>query len=271
MERRLAILQKNSRSKRDGFESEPLQHVDDEASPMDTTPTPTRMRRAHRDVVLASSEKHSRSRSNSHDHVSRTGRSSRVSSQSGTPAPQDTPESAGSAKRTSKRKPSDNIALETASKRKRSKQTEIRTQYEYAGLNLPLPHQHNDGYVLRPALDRLSNHTGGRGTRGNSNDLASSVASPSASGYSGSEDKGIVVNGVVDLILVPSWRASPRRASAGEEGEPCEVHRGGWVGVPTYGVCMYVASLCPTCNIQPVEVSELLRPIKVSLDHEHCL
>ena len=213
MERRLAILQK--RSKHDTSESEAFQNTENSEVVVSTPRI-----RTHRDVV-ADSETYSRSRSNSHDRVGRAGRHSRISSKSGTPVPQDLqePPSGGSGKRSAKRKLSDNIGLETVTRKRRSRQNDMRTMYEYSGLNLL---NQVDGYVLPPSsLDRLSHHW----KRTNNGDLANSVASPSASGgHSGGSEKALT-NGVVNAtILVPSWRASLVRSFQEEgEGEVCEV------------------------------------------------
>lgn len=212
MERRLAILQKH-RSKHDMSDSEPLQQHAENTSLLNDTPTSTPRIRTHRDAVV-NSEKYSRSRSNSHDRIGRTGRSSRVSSQSGTPTPQDVHESGGSStKRNAKRK-LDDVGVEVITKKRRPRQNDMRTRLEYTGLNLPLPHQHCDGYIT---LDRLDKGE----SRRDSNDLVNSVASSSISGYSGMEDKA-VLNGAENAILVPSWRTSSLIKPGMGEDEGCD-------------------------------------------------
>lgn len=221
MERRLAILQKRSHSKYDISESESPQHlatntsfvVDHSGSLLDaavaTVSTPRA--RTHRDSVVRSSEKHFRSRSNSNDHISRTGRSSRVSSHAGTPTPQDDLPIGFLGKRNAKRKLNNSVGLETTSKKKKTKQNEIQTTVEYTGLELPIPHlsrDWNEGGCVPPQVnDRFfANHLGG-GSRRSSKDLPNSVPSPSASGHSGDDGKE-AVNGNEETIVVPLWRTN---------------------------------------------------------------
>ena len=229
MERRLAISQRNSKASRyDTGEFDPANNLsanENSASLLDSVAsslTP-RMRR-HRDSV-AGSDKHERSRSSSKDRVCKTGRSSRVSSHSGTPIPAELNESSLTAvgKRNAKRKLSENLPVESSSRKKRPKQVEIRTRVEYEGLNLPpprTPRDWGDGGCLpcgeRPTAAATStNHF--VNSRQNSADLANSVPSPcmSSSGHSGevssSEGKAAVLNGTdatsaTTTILVPSWR-----------------------------------------------------------------
>lgn len=186
---------------------------------MDTSSTPrTRPHRGtYRDSV-ASAEKYSRSRSNSHDRVGRTSRSSRISN-SGTPTPQDPQESVGvgggSAKRNAKRKLSDNIGGEGL-KKKKVKQAEIHTRVQYTGLDLPVPPLH-DGCAMLAGCGSFSNHDG---SRRNSNELGSSVGSV----CSGNGESAVLSNGTssVNTILVPSWRIFVIRASVDDDAE-CEV------------------------------------------------
>ena len=212
MERRLAILQK--RSKQDQPDTEPLQQNTENTSLTETTAAPKI--RTHRDSVV-NSEKHFRNRSHSQDHVNRTGRSSRVSSRSGTPVLQDVYEPSGgssSAKRNTKRKLSGDSGLEGVAKKRRSRQNEMRTRVEYTGLDLP---QQYDGCT---GLDRLTNHSGS----GSNAELANSVASSSVSGCSGTDEKAAVMNGTLNTtILVPSWRTytAPGKAGNVEGGEVC--------------------------------------------------
>lgn len=200
---------------------------------MDTSSTPrTRPHRGtHRDSV-ASAEKYSRSRSNSHDRIGRTSRSSRISN-SGTPTPQDPLEyvGGGSVKRNAKRKLSDNITLgggETLTlKRKKIKQAEIRTRLQYTGLNLPVPPPHQDhgcGAVLAGCggLGTFSNHQHHDESRRNSSDLSGSVGSE----YSGNGESGRMSNGtsVNTTIVVPSWRTFLVGVGV-DDAEECEVGR----------------------------------------------
>lgn len=132
--------------------------------------------------------------------------------------PQDVYEpSGGSTKKNNKRKLSGDVGLEGVTKKRRSRQNEIRTRFEYSGLELP---QHYDGGT---GLDRLANHSGG----GGSAELTNSVASSSVSGCSGMEAS--VMNGTLNTttILVPSWRTCAVSGKAGsvEGGDQCEVCR----------------------------------------------
>ena len=161
---------------------------------------------------MASAEKYSRSRSNSHDRVGRTSRSSRVSN-SGTPTPQDPPDSVcgGSVKRNAKRKLSDNIGGGETLKKKKVKQAETRTRLQYTGLNLPVPPQHDNGCAV---LTAFANHDE---SRRNSSDLGGSVGSV----CSGNGER--MSNGTaMDTILVPSWRTFMVRESMDDATE-CEV------------------------------------------------
>lgn len=219
MERRLAILQKHSRSRYDTADSDSPHNLsagENNALYDSVASSLTPRMRVHRDSVINSE---TRSRSNSNDHVSRTGRSSRVSSHSSTPIPQDMPESAnsGSTKRNAKRKLSENLTIETSSKKRRPKQAEVRTKIEYEGLNLTLPPDLTDGYVV--PCD--GNHFGS--SRRNSADLANSVASSSVSGHSGDGEKA-VLNGTDHTILVPSWRTQIVKPNADvDPSNDCEV------------------------------------------------
>lgn len=158
MERRLAILQKKSKHDVPEYDSpnqlENHSPFYDGMAPSASSLTTPRMRRTHRDSVLSSDRHPPRSRSNSNDRVvGRPGHSSRLSSHSGTPVPQDVPQELGVAvggiggsssvlgkRAAAKRKLSDNlsVATETTSKRRRLKQAEVRTRVEYGGLNLSL-------------------------------------------------------------------------------------------------------------------------------------
>ena len=231
MERRLAILQKNSRSKYDIVESDSPQHLaannslENSMDAIGTTPNTPRIR-THRDSLI-NSEKHIRSRSNSKDRIARTGRSSRISSHAGTPTPQDVQESPMnvSLKRNAKRKLSDNTGLESSSKKKKSKQTEMRTRLEYSKLDLPVPYHVDEYAVVTPTLyeKSLANHLGQQGRR-NSNDTATSAALSTVSGSSGVGGKGIMNgNDHENTIMVPSWRTYV--VKPGGEGDPmdCEV------------------------------------------------
>ena len=129
MERRLAILQKHSRDRNAGTETEPQAP----SSSISSTPR-TRPSRAEQ---IASSESHIRSRSSSVD----TGRTrSRPTSHGGTPTPQDERET-NSAKKPVKRRMK--TELENGSHRKTKKKalqpSIVRTTLEYSGLDLPVP------------------------------------------------------------------------------------------------------------------------------------
>lgn len=124
--------------------------------------------------------------------------------------PQDLPEFvSGTAKRNAKRKLSDNI--ETPPKRRKPKQNDIRTRFEYTGLNLPLPHQLDDG-ALKSCDRSLSNHVGGESGQ-NSADMANSLSSSMSSGHSGEGGKDLL-NGNDNTIVVPSWRTHFIKANA---------------------------------------------------------
>ncbi len=245
MERRLAILQKNSRSKYDISESDSPQHLaannslENSTDTFGHTPSTPRIR-THRDSLI-NSEKYSRSRSNSKDRAVRTGRASRVSSHAGTPTPQDVQESPMnvSLKRNAKRKLSENTSVETSSKKKKSKQAEVRTRLEYSRLDLPIPYQTDEGAILTPTLYErsLANHLEQHGgsLRRNSNDTATSstlsgspgvVVGEAAAAAAGG--KGIMNgNDHEDTIVVPSWRTNVVKpiteGECGDYGD--EVHK----------------------------------------------
>ena len=224
MERRLAILQKHSRSKYDNSELDSPQQPSLVNTSLDSIGSSSTPRiRAHQDS-LVNSEQHPRSRSNSNDCGNRTGRSSRIPSHSSTPVPHDVQETAvsvGTGKRNAKRKLNDSIVSDTSSKKKRPKQNEIRTKLEYTGLNLLLPHQprdFNDLQVLMTGSASLSNHCG---DSSNNSDVVDSVSSPGASSHS---DIGRgMVNGNDTIILVPSWKTAVMKANVTVEPSQCEV------------------------------------------------
>lgn len=190
------------------------------------------------------SDRHARSRSNSHDRGSRSNRSSRIPSHSGTPVPQDLQDSIGTGTGTgtgmgkrNKRKSSENLET-SSSKKKKPKQNEMRTRLEYSGLSLMVSGGNNSNIQnLRPSgfteKQLLSNHFdrsrcsssgggggGGSGTsssRSNSNINNADSANPAVA----SSD----MNGTDDAasIVVPLWRVYNLKASTEADGSKSEV------------------------------------------------
>ena len=230
MERRLAILQKNSRSKYDTSEYDSPQLLANNTAlenSIETTPTTPRIR-THRDSLI-NSEKYSRSRSNSKDRVTvRSSRTSHLSSHAGTPVPNDAHDSPinVSLKRNAKRKLSENVLVETSAKKKKSKQTEMRTRLEYSKLDLPVPPHPEEYAMATPTLYErsLGNHMGGS-LRRNSNDTASSVTSSTVSGGVGEAGGKGILNGNdhVNNILVPSWRTRIVKPRSEENPDDCDI------------------------------------------------
>lgn len=125
MERRLAILQKRSRP----TSSEQEAQLN---TPVNSALTPKL--HASRAETLANSERHTRSRSSSVD-LSRS--HSRPSSHSGTPVPQE--DSLNHLKKTAKRRLKGELDCTHDTKKAKRMPTEVRTAFEYCGLNLPVP------------------------------------------------------------------------------------------------------------------------------------
>ena len=125
MERRLAILQKRSRPTSSEHESQLN-------TPVNSALTPKL--HASRAETLANSERHTRSRSSSVD-LSRS--HSRPSSHSGTPVPQE--DSLNNLKKTAKRRLKGDLDCTQDTKKAKRMPTEVRTAFEYCGLNLPVP------------------------------------------------------------------------------------------------------------------------------------
>ena len=217
MERRLAILQKHSRSKYENSEPESPQQSTSISSLVDSVGSRSRVR-SYRDSLI-NSDQHCRSRSNSNDRASRISRSSRVSSHSGTPVPQDIQEltgsGSGSGKRNTKRKLNESITapVETP-KRKKQKQNEIRTMLEYSGLDLLVPHLPKDASNdVFNNCDDFKNNTA---------ELANSLRGCDHEGESGSG----LLNGNDTTILVPSWKISTVKGgvpSVTSEYEVCKL------------------------------------------------
>ncbi len=236
MERRLAILKKHSRSKYDHSDSEypHTQQVNTPSAssdPVGANSTPKI--RSHRDSLL-NSEQCPRSRSNSNDRGSRPSRSSRVSSHSSTPVPQDSQDGSavvggmGTGKRNQKRKSSDNSRTESSAKKKKSsKLNEIHTKLEYTGLGLPVStHMGSDVRLFdKPCLSHCTDDSST-----NNAYTANSLVSSTTSSISGHSENGRgLVNGTTDTdnIVVPSWKTclvKPPDTAVDPEG--CEVSEG---------------------------------------------
>ena len=291
MERRLAISQKRLPSRYENSEVmyAPSQHNLNAGEGIDLSAPLVATHRPHfqADIfAVASSEHQSRSRSSSNDPLGASGGTSRsrrrVQSNSGTPVPQEepvesytppvhpsqsaTPLASSSlntptpAKRSSKRKvinesTPNSIKSESASKKKKSKQTELRTKVEYLGLNLPMQRRsHRTKSLDFSTQTSVSSDVGSKlgGTQGEGiagvmegDALGSqSTSSCSASSVQGSEGGQ---NGVgEDMIIVPSWKTVACRveeeAGPGEENSAVtEVSQ--WVGF----VCMCPSSMRIRC------------------------
>ena len=255
MERRLAISQKRAQSRYENSELDsvhPLHshyynhQVHQNTGGVEATDQPLVVAKLETQLEAAATpatsaiDRQPRSRSSSNDRGSRSRR--RVSSNSGTPAPQDglaeSPamvtgsllaiSNSAPAKRSSKRRipitdtPS---KLEVVTpKKKKAKQTEMRTKMEYTSLNLPL-HKHSKRAIVLEYSTQNStssdygtrNH--GDGVCGERDPLGSqSTSSCGTASVHGSDAGHSLANGVEDSILVPSWRTrvsdTPERMDA---------------------------------------------------------
>jgi len=252
MERRLAISQKRFQSRYENSEVggyTPSQQNLNAGEGGEIPPGPSS--RPHSQsyaFAMANSERPPRSRSSSNDQLGASGSSTRsrrrMPSNSGTPVPPEVPLEAHTplmqspqlatpldssslgtpipAKRSSKRKsvnettPNNSITKpESASKKKKSKQTELRTRVEYLGLNLPLhklPRRMKSAdfstqtSVSSDVGSKLGGVQGEGGVAGGEGDAlgSQSTSSCSASSVQGSETGQ---NGLgEEMIIVPSWR-----------------------------------------------------------------
>lgn len=146
MERRLAILQKRSTSKANLTE-------DSQPSTLASN-TPTPKPHVSRTETLANSERYQRSRSSSVD-PSRS--RSRPTSHSGTPVPQE--DSLNNLKKP-KRRLRGELDYAHDAKKAKKKQTEVRAEFEYCGLNLPVPRdpQNSVSVVFNHSQESKDNH-----------------------------------------------------------------------------------------------------------------
>lgn len=146
MERRLAILQKRSTSKANLTE-------DSQPSTLASN-TPTPKPHVSRTETLANSERYQRSRSSSVD-PSRS--RSRPTSHSGTPVPQE--DSLNNLKKP-KRRLRGELDYAHDAKKAKKKQTEVRAEFEYCGLNLPVPRdpQNSVSVVFNHSRESKDNH-----------------------------------------------------------------------------------------------------------------
>ena len=154
MERRLAVLQKRSSKANPTEESQPSALAS--STPASSTPTP----RPHisRTETLANSERYPRSRSSSVD-PSRS--RSRPTSHSGTPVPQ---EDSLNNLRKPKRRLRGELDYAHDAKKAKKKPTEVRTEFEYCGLNLPVPRDPHNSVTV------VCNHN--QESRDNRNDIS---------------------------------------------------------------------------------------------------
>lgn len=240
MERRLAISQKRSHSKYDNFDTEPLpqqqpQHLNTFTYATGQSLTPKL--RTHLDLIH--SDRQPRSRSSSNDRGTRSNR--RVYSHSETPVPQDIPPElpptpsvgtlAVSAKRSSKRKlPTEAVQSEITQKKKKTKQTEVRTRVEYMGLDLPVsrPKKLNLAQAIQPHNSDNNNISNHFDVVGNNADLANSSSLSSSScnvSVQGSEGGPSVLNGGEVSIVVPSWRTCSAKTNKVLDSDEMEVSR----------------------------------------------
>lgn len=247
MERRLSISQKRCHSRYDSYDSDPpSQHQQHFGAFTDTAAQTLMSKLRTPSDLLLNSDRQPRSRSSSNDRRMRT--SKRIFSRSGTPVPQDVPPesqstativaSANSGKRNSKRKlQNEVIQSESTPKKKKAKQTEIRTKVEYVGLDLPVPKVLKElANVIQPhnsdSNNRSSNHLD---VVGNSMDLASSGSLSSSScnvSVQGSEGGRSLLNGTEEVIAVPSWRTSIVKMNEVLDSDEIEVRE-----VPGGGMC----------------------------------
>ena len=205
MERRLAILQRQSRSK-SGYDAE-SPHTPENLSlhppTSDSSSTPRQTRLPRRDSLI-NSERHGRNRSSSVDFGSKRHRP-RLSSRASTPLQDDKEVQSPSVKRSHKRKLSDtgqNDLKKSVTPPKSP--AELRTDKEYTGLGLPLPKKRN--------LSN-SNSTVSEGIHQNSVDGSSLSNSTQSVNSCGKPNE----------IAIPSWKVLPVKASLSGDLTDCEV------------------------------------------------
>lgn len=205
MERRLAILQKQSRSKF-GYDIDSSQTPENYTlQPNDSSSTPRQTRLPRRDSLI-NSERHARNRSSSVDFGSKRHRP-RLSSRATTPI-QDEREGQGtSVKRSHKRKLSDAGQNDLNAKRAMKQPASpivLRTDKEYRGLGLPSPKGRNLTYINDLSNDVSINHQ-------NSIDILSLSSTNGQSENTSLE------------IAIPSWKVLPVKASLSGDLTDCEV------------------------------------------------
>ena len=216
MERRLAILQKQSRSKF-GYDNDSPQTPENFAvPPNDSSSTPRQTRLPRRDSLI-NSERFVRSRSSSVDCGSKRHRARLSSSRASTPVQDDKETQATSVKRSHKRKLSDagqnDLNAKRAMKQPKSP-LELRTDKEYTGLGLPSPKRRNMANSNEDFNDVTMNHQ-------NSIDGPSSLGASNGQSENSSGSGGSSVPSVE--IVIPSWRALPVQASLSGDLADCEV------------------------------------------------
>ena len=209
MERRLAILQKQSRSKY-GYDIDSPQTPENFAlPPNDSSSTPRQTRLPRRDSLI-NSERHVRSRSSSVDCGSKRHRP-RLSSRATTPVQDEKEVQSTSAKRSHKRKLSDagqnDLNAKRAMKQPKSP-VELRTDKEYTGLELPLPKKRSLANSNDIVNDDGINHQ-------------NSIDGPSLGASNDQNENG---GGSTSMeILIPSWKVLPVKASLSGDLTDCEV------------------------------------------------
>lgn len=212
MERRLAILQKQSRSKF-GYDIDSPQTPENfTLPPNDSSSTPRQTRLPRRDSLI-NSERLVRSRSSSVDCGSKRHRP-RLSSRASTPVQDEKETQVTSVKRSHKRKLSDAGQNDLNTKRtmKQPKSPlELRTDKEYTGLGLPSPKRRNVTNSNEEFNDVTMNHQ-------NSVDGASLGTTCS----NGQSENGSSSSAAVEIII-PSWKVLPVRASLSGDLTDCEV------------------------------------------------
>ena len=213
MERRLAILQKQSRSKF-GYDIDSPQTPENFAiPPNDSSSTPRQTRLPRRDSLI-NSERFVRSRSSSVDCGSKRHRQRLSSSRASTPVQDDKETQGTSVKRSHKRKLSDagqnDLNAKRAMKQPKSP-LELRTDKEYTGLGLPSPKRRNVANSNEDFNDVTMNHQ-------NSIDGPSSLGASNGQSENGSGSSAPSVE-----IVIPSWRVLPVQASLSGDLTDCEV------------------------------------------------
>lgn len=212
MERRLAILQKQSRSKF-GYDIDSPQTPENYTlPPNDSSSTPRQTRLPRRDSLI-NSERLVRSRSSSVDCGSKRHRP-RLSSRASTPV-QDEKEAQGtSAKRSHKRKLSDagqnDLNAKKAMKQPKSP-LELRTDKEYTGLGLPSPKRRNVANNSEEFNDISVDHQ-------------NSIDGPSISTTNGQTENCSGTSTSVEIVI-PSWRVLPVKVSLSGDLTDCEVRK----------------------------------------------